>query len=50
MRDGLRAGALLDVHPDPYDRMLVAQALNEDLAVATRDEHIAASGVRTIAA
>jgi PIN domain nuclease of toxin-antitoxin system len=50
VRDGLRAGALPDLHPDPFDRMLVAQALNEDLAVATRDERIAEYGVRTIAA
>ena len=50
VRDGLRAGALPDLHPDPFDRMLVAQALNEDLAVATRDARIAAYDVRTIAA
>jgi PIN domain nuclease of toxin-antitoxin system len=50
VRDGLRAGALPDLHPDPFDRMLVAQALNEDLAVATRDERLAEYGVRTIAA
>lgn len=50
VRDGLRAGSLPDLHPDPFDRMLVAQALNEDLAVATRDERIGEYGVRTLAA
>jgi PIN domain nuclease of toxin-antitoxin system len=48
VRDGLRAGSLVDLHPDPFDRMLVAQALNDDLTVATRDRRIRAYGVRTI--
>ena len=48
--DGLRAGALPDLHADPFDRMLVAQALNDDLTIVTRDERIGAYGVRTLAA
>jgi PIN domain nuclease of toxin-antitoxin system len=33
----LRAGGLAWEHPDPFDRMLVAQALLEDLTLVTRD-------------
>jgi PIN domain nuclease of toxin-antitoxin system len=32
-----RAGALPPVHRDPFDRMLVAQALSEGLTLVTRD-------------
>jgi PIN domain nuclease of toxin-antitoxin system len=34
-------------HGDPFDRLLVAQALAEDLTVLTADPHFAAYGVRT---
>lgn len=50
VRDGLRAGALPDLHPDPFDRMLVAQAMNDELALVTRDERIAAYGVAVLQA
>ena len=33
-----RAGALPGHHADPFDRMLVAQALSEGLTLVTRDE------------
>ena len=36
-RDAERATALPAVHRDPFDRLLVAQALNETLVVVTRD-------------
>jgi PIN domain nuclease of toxin-antitoxin system len=36
------------VHADPFDRMLVAQALVEDLDVVTGDERIRRYPVRTI--
>lgn len=45
---GHRAGWLEGAHKDPFDRMLAAQALLEDLAVVTDDEKIARFGVRTI--
>lgn len=32
-------------HRDPFDRMIVAQALVEDLTIVTRDRHIARYGV-----
>jgi PIN domain nuclease of toxin-antitoxin system len=38
--DGLRAGGLDWSHRDPFDRMLVAQALRLGLTVATRDAAI----------
>lgn len=43
------AGALPPHHQDPFDRMLVAQALIEGLVIATRDPSIARYDVETIA-
>jgi PIN domain nuclease of toxin-antitoxin system len=37
-------------HRDPFDRMLIAQALTESLILVTRDELLAGYGVRTLAA
>lgn len=37
-------------HRDPFDRMLVAQALVEGLTVVTRDRRIAEYGVRVMVA
>ena len=31
---------LLDIHRDPFDRMLVAQSIYEDLTLATDDPEI----------
>lgn len=45
---GHRAGWLEGAHKDPFDRMLAAQALLEDLAVVTDDDKIARFGVRTL--
>jgi PIN domain nuclease of toxin-antitoxin system len=41
----LLAGALPPHHADPFDRMLVAQAQSEGLAIVTRDRRISAYGV-----
>lgn len=41
----MAAGALPRHHEDPFDRMLVAQALLEDLVILTRDPRIALYGV-----
>ena len=35
---GQRAGSLPDLHKDPFDRMLIAQALALNLPVVSRDE------------
>ena len=43
-----RAGLLPGAHGDPFDRMIVAQALIEDLTVITRDPAIATFGCRTL--
>lgn len=39
-----RAGQLPLMHRDPFDRLLAAQAMVEDLTVVTRDPAIAALG------
>ncbi len=36
------------LHKDPFDRILIAQAIAEGLDFVTNDEHIAAYSVRTI--
>lgn len=37
---GIKAGALPRHHNDPFDRMLIAQALTEDLILVTNDQDI----------
>jgi PIN domain nuclease of toxin-antitoxin system len=44
------SGQLEPHHGDPFDRMLVAQALVDDLTVVTRDREIPRYGVRVIQA
>ncbi len=44
---GQRAGQLPIPHPDPFDRMLIAQAVAEDLLLAT-NEDFAQFGVRCL--
>jgi PIN domain nuclease of toxin-antitoxin system len=44
----LRTAQLPDVHRDPFDRLLVAQALVEDIVVLTADHTIPKYGVRVI--
>ena len=46
----LAAGALPNHHQDPFDRMLVAQAMAEGLTIATRDRRIPRYGVATLGA
>ena len=43
-----RIKTLPDIHRDPFDRLLVAQALEEDLAIVTRDRIIPQYEVKTI--
>ena len=45
---GLRAGALAMHHRDPFDRMLIAQALVEDVPIATPDPAFAPYGVKLL--
>jgi len=46
--DGERAGRLDPHHGDPFDRILVVQALRLDAASVTRDPGFAAYGARTV--
>ena len=46
LEHALRAGRLTAEHKDPFDRMLAAQAIHEDLAVISNDEHLDIFGVR----
>jgi PIN domain nuclease of toxin-antitoxin system len=41
------AGGLAFRHRDPFDRLLVAQALSERLPVVTRDPQLAGYGIET---
>jgi PIN domain nuclease of toxin-antitoxin system len=45
-----RLRSLPSLHRDPFDRILVAQAMHEDLAIATRDRRIPSYGVRVVEA
>ena len=36
----VRASQLPDIHQDPFDRLLVAQSLVEDLVLVTRDRYV----------
>lgn len=44
------AGALPPHHADPFDRMLIAQAIAEDFELVTKDRVLSAYDVRIVAA
>jgi len=44
------AGKLPDIHRDPFDRMLIAQAIIEKLTLVTRDKIIPGYDVNTLTA
>jgi PIN domain nuclease of toxin-antitoxin system len=46
----LLAGNLPDIHKDPFDRMLIAQAIIEKLTLITRDKLIGEYDVQTLMA
>ena len=46
--DALAAGRLPDIHRDPFDRLLVAQALARGFPILTPDEQIGRYPVRTL--
>jgi PIN domain nuclease of toxin-antitoxin system len=37
-------------HRDPFDRMMIAQAIEEDLTIVTRDRRVSAYGVPVLTA
>ncbi len=48
VEDGLRAGRLPGEHRDPFDRMIAAQALADDVAVIGKDPKLDVFGVRRL--
>jgi PIN domain nuclease of toxin-antitoxin system len=46
LEHALRAGRLTPEHNDPFDRMIAAQSIHEDLALISNDEQLDAFGVR----
>ncbi len=48
VEDGLRAGRLMGDHQDPFDRMIAAQALADDIPVISVDAKLDLFGVRRI--
>jgi PIN domain nuclease of toxin-antitoxin system len=44
----IRAGVLPGPHRDPFDRMLVAQALESDLLIVSRDAALDGFGARRV--
>jgi PIN domain nuclease of toxin-antitoxin system len=45
---GHRAGLLEGAHKDPFDRMIAAQAIVEDLSIVTVDPALAALGAKVV--
>ncbi|MFG6282391.1 type II toxin-antitoxin system VapC family toxin [Sphingomonas sp. S6] len=48
MIHGLKGGALHGAHKDPFDRILAAQALLENMVLVTCDREMAAFGCETL--
>lgn len=48
VRHALRIASLLDVHRDPFDRLLVAQASVEDLVLVTSDAEMRKYPIETL--
>ncbi len=48
VEEGLRAGRLPGAHRDPFDRMLAAQALAQDIPILSLDPRLDVFGVRRI--
>lgn len=48
LEHGRRAGELADEHGDPFDRLLAAQAIVEDMAIVSNDEKLSALGARRV--
>jgi PIN domain nuclease of toxin-antitoxin system len=47
-RQHTHAFTLPDIHRDPFDRMMIAQALDQELTIVTRDRHIRRYPVPTL--
>ena len=47
-RDALQVGKLPDIHRDPFDRLILAQAMVQDMAVVTNDSLMRRYAVPTL--
>lgn len=45
---GRRAGELADQHGDPFDRLLAAQAIVDDMEIVSNDEKLSALGAKRL--
>ena len=45
IRHGQLAGSLPGIHKDPFDRILIAQAIAMDMPIISRDEILSAYGI-----
>jgi PIN domain nuclease of toxin-antitoxin system len=45
IRQGQLAGSLPGIHKDPFDRILIAQAILADMQIVSRDEILSAYGI-----
>ena len=48
LEHGRRAGELPDEHGDPFDRILAAQAIVENMAIVSNDEKLSALGAKRV--
>ena len=48
MEHGIRAGLLPGPHKDPFDRMLIAQAISENISIISNDRALDGYGVNRI--
>jgi len=48
VRHGVEAGRLPLIHGDPWDRVLAAQAIVEDMAIVSNDEKLSALGAKRV--
>lgn len=48
IEDGLRAGGLEFAHKDPFDRLLIAQALRESLTLVSNEQLFDQTGVERL--
>ncbi|MGD9966283.1 MAG: type II toxin-antitoxin system VapC family toxin [Hyphomonadaceae bacterium] len=48
IRHGIEAGRLPLMHRDPWDRMLAAQAIVEDMPIVSNDEKLSTLGARRV--
>jgi PIN domain nuclease of toxin-antitoxin system len=48
MEHGRRAGELADVHGDPFDRILAAQSIVENMPIVSDDEKLSALGAKRV--